>query len=206
MITRRVSKNILIVGAAVIFLAAAIPLPFKPSLWSAYKKYQLTNQLKKSSDPVYITKVTDFKPSFTIYSKWVNAYDVNVGIQFYQLSPRSVISPDSEGPNREEIDFLQKVQNGSQCARTSDVFSYCEMPATKIASKREFVAVHKDDYKLVAELTTIYYKDGITTKGGYHLNYSKKDDADIKLILDALAAVKPVPVSDAKANYFVPIF
>ncbi len=200
------NKKIGIVLVIFIVVVAAIPLPFKPSLWSVYKEYQLNTQLKKSSDPVYIAKLTEFEPSFTIYSKWKNAYNVNAGIQFYQLSPRSAISSDSEGPNREEIDFLKKIQAGSECAKTSEAFSYCEMPATNMASKREFVTAHKEEYKLIAELTTIYYKEGVTTEGGYHLNYKKIDDTDIKLILDTLSAAKPVSLSEAKTKYFSPVY
>lgn len=199
-----VKKNIILATASVVVLVAVIPLPFKPSLWGVYKEYRLTSQLKKSTDPVYIAKLTDFEPSFTIFGKWVNAYYVNAGIRFYQLSPRSVLSADSEGPNREEADFLKMVQAGKACAKTVEEFSYCEMPATKIASKREFVATHKDDYTLIAELTTIYYKEGITTEGGYHLNYKKIDEDDIKFTLDILHAVSPVAVQNEAKRYFKP--
>ena len=199
-------KKISIIVAALTILIVVIPLPFKPSVWSVYKEHQLNAQLKKSSDPVYIAKLTEFEPSFTIYSKWVNAYYVNTGIRFYQLSSRSVISSDSEGPDGDEANFLKKVQSGTECAKNGEAFSYCEMPSTKMANKREFVAAHKDEYVLIAELTTIFYAEGITTKGGYHLNYKKMEDADVKLILDTLSAAKPVPMSEAKTKYFAPVY
>jgi predicted small secreted protein len=205
---KKFSIIIPLIIALVVLFTLLVPTPFKPSVWSIIREKQTQKQLDKSTEPVYIETKPElyngkpFQTTFTVYKGWINAYHIG---SYYQVSSRSKISYDSEGPSKEELALLQNIIDGKECTKTDQSASYCSLAKTTQANQREFVAVWHDNTALVTELTTIYYKDGISNNP-YHLNYKRMGQKDIDGMLKIMTDVKPVDIKTAKTNYFKPIY
>ncbi len=208
-------NKILIVIAVVVTFAAfvsIVPLPFKPSLWSVIKDKQIRAQLDKSTEPVYIATEPEyfkdntgqdrpFYTTFTVYKNWINAYQIG---SYYQLSAKSKIGYDSEGPEKEVLALFQKIIDGTACPKKDRPVSYCGISKTNQANQRDFAVVWRDETALIKELTTIYYPDAILADEYY--KYKRIDQSEIDEIIKIMTDVKSVDFQIAKVRYFKPVY
>jgi hypothetical protein len=198
------SKQRLTVGivAAAIFVIA-IPLPFKPSIWSYVTARQIQKQLDKSTADVLLPNTMQNTNYFTLYRGWTDAYFVQADISYYQLSGQSKVSVDSEGPDHEEVAFLQSVINGLQCQKSDSPVVCCTMVATEDSDARQFVAKWYNDTVALAEATTINYPEGISTENGqYKRNYRRIDDQAYDKLMKGLGELNFVDLAAARQAYF----
>jgi len=220
------NKVLIVVGSilSVLFIAYAIPLPFKPSLWADLQRVLINKQLAKSTESVQLPSSKDYnRIRFGIYAGWVNAYAVQIGdtndltkgAYYYQLSSNSKYPNSSESPGQIDLEALAKVQSGENCVASGSDFKICTIPLInkKISNinttitERQFVRVDKTTCVLIAELTTNSSIDGyrIDSKGQY-FNYKLRDRSEQEQIVGVLMSTKPVSLQEAKDLYFNPEF
>lgn len=68
--SRATFKSKVIPATVLIFFIIAIPLPFKPSIWSFVIGNSINNHLDKSTDDIYLGgKIHELSPLDYVYSK-----------------------------------------------------------------------------------------------------------------------------------------
>ncbi len=176
------------------------------------REQQLTRQVAKSTDPVYILTEKELyrgvyqKPNFTVFKGWINAYQIGAYLSYYQFSPRSVIDHDSKGPDKPEIDMLKAIVAGKQCSAIKDQpISYCTIPQTSHSDFQEFAVARHGEYILVTDIFRLYRNINGYRMGVYY-NEKSKYDPEMAKSIQVLLSAEPINITDAKARLFRPYY
>ncbi len=110
--------GIIFIGVGIL----AIPLPFKPSIWTYLHRQQLNETLASFSEPLYIAEQSQNSDySFQTYLGWKNSYAVtgytdtenrpSTSYTYIQASKTGYFGEAAEGPSSFDLDPLKEAMS-----------------------------------------------------------------------------------------------
>jgi len=203
----------LVALVAIAVVVIAVPLPFKPSLWSFIHRKRLDRNLATYTAPIYILDQTSSSDvSFDAYLGWKNSYAVrgfenekehSGGYFYYQLAKTGAYGEAYEGPSKSDME----IYNNSVVMKCAPRTSGIEVCA--VGNPKRYVAKYDTgDAYLMAEVSEhVLNKDKLKDYVKYPMpyDYLPPKEENIMYYAKIFKMVKPVPIATAK-KYFSPEF
>ncbi|HUC20349.1 MAG TPA: hypothetical protein VMR98_02560 [Candidatus Polarisedimenticolaceae bacterium] len=197
------SKAITVAILSLIIFLAIIPLPFKPSLWVLIQEQKLSQEIDKSSEPVYLPTSGDRDHSvFETFLDWRNAYLIRFGdratgevVAYWQFSDTSVYSASSGGPSKEDLAPLRRVLKDEGCVAEGNDLWVCQL-----SDGRQFLMRKIGKVRLIAALTEA--RPDAKGTDLYRMGSAK----DISATRRVMSNAEPVSLQEANPKYFEPSF
>ena len=211
--TNTKSKRYIVLALLIVLVAViAVPLPYKPSIWSYAHRKRLDQNLATYSAPLYIPSQSEVSSvGFETYLGWKNSYAIRGfadkklhtgGYLYYQLAKDGIYSESSEGPSQYDMRPFNEAL-AMNCESHASGIHICQVGSPKFYIAKLDVG----EAVLLSDITRkVFNKDKLDVKV-YPMpyDYLPPTEDDILTISEILQKAQPMPIAKAK-KYFKPEF